>query len=67
MKAGAFDYCRPTTVAEALAILDEQDGSARVLAGGQSLVPMLNMRLVRPGIVVDLGGIAELDGVVASG
>ncbi|MFD7660546.1 FAD binding domain-containing protein, partial [Actinosynnema sp. NPDC059797] len=54
MKAAPFDYVRATTVEEALSALS---GGARVLAGGQSLVPLLNQRLVRPATVVDVNGL----------
>jgi CO/xanthine dehydrogenase FAD-binding subunit len=50
----AFDYLAPTSVDEALAVLAERREEAKVLAGGQSLVPILNYRLARPGIVVDI-------------
>lgn len=59
MKAPALDYLRPATVAEALAALAENDG-ARVLAGGQSLMPMLAMRLVPGGLLVDIGALPDL-------
>ncbi len=59
MKAASFDYVAPTTIAAALeALAGSEDG--RVLAGGQSLTPMLNLRLATPGLLVDIGGIAEL-------
>jgi carbon-monoxide dehydrogenase medium subunit len=59
MKAASFDYVAPTTVAAALeALAGGEDG--RILAGGQSLTPMLNLRLATPGLLVDIGGIAEL-------
>ncbi len=61
MKPAAFEYEAPTTVSEAIASLQGFDGDAQPLAGGQSLVPMLNMRLARPGLLVDLGRIAGLD------
>ena len=54
MKAAPFRSVRPTSLPQALAALAEADGEARVLAGGQSLVPMLNRRLVRPDTVVDV-------------
>lgn len=60
MKPVSFDFIRATTVAEATQVLAEFDGDARVLAGGQSLVPMLNLRLARPTAVVDISRIAEL-------
>ena len=61
MKPAPFEYLAPTTVDEAVTALREFDGEAKVLAGGQSLMPMLNMRLARPGLVVDLGRVQELD------
>ena len=67
MKPAHFAYHRPTTVAEAVARLDEHEGSARVLAGGQSLVPMLNMRLWRPSALVDINEVDELDDVRIEG
>jgi CO/xanthine dehydrogenase FAD-binding subunit len=62
-----FEYVAPTTVDEALAVLHEHREEAKVLAGGQSLVPLLNYRLARPRVVVDINGL-PLDGVrVADG
>lgn len=60
MKPAPFDYVRARTLDEALAALD---GDSKILAGGQSLVPMLNMRLVRPARLVDINAVAGLDGV----
>jgi CO/xanthine dehydrogenase FAD-binding subunit len=54
MKPAQFEYFAPETVAEAASILARYDGEAKVLAGGQSLVPLLNMRLARPQALVDL-------------
>ena len=54
MKPVAFRYERPESVEEAVALLAEHGDEAKVLAGGQSLVPMLNMRLARPSVVVDV-------------
>ena len=62
MKPPPFDYHRPRSLEDALAIL-EGDPDAKPLAGGQSLLPMLNFRLGRPSALVDLGGIAELAGI----
>jgi carbon-monoxide dehydrogenase medium subunit len=64
MKPPAFTYHRPETVAEALAVLAEVGHDGKVLAGGQSLVPLLNMRLAAPGHLVDVNWLAELDEVV---
>lgn len=58
MKAPAFAYARPATLAEAFALLEKP--GAKVLAGGQSLIPTLNMRLSSPELLVDIGGLKEL-------
>ncbi len=63
MKPAPFDYYAPTEVGEALAILAEHGDDAKLLAGGQSLMPMMNMRLATPQVVVDINRIAGLDGV----
>ncbi|HEV2824745.1 MAG TPA: FAD binding domain-containing protein, partial [Actinomycetota bacterium] len=63
MKPPPFDYHRPGTVAEALAVLAEVGHDGKVLAGGQSLVPLLNMRLAAPRHLVDVNWLAELDQV----
>jgi aerobic carbon-monoxide dehydrogenase medium subunit len=63
----AFDYVAPATVEEALAALAEAGEDAKVLAGGQSLLPVLRMRLAGPSTVVDLGNIAELRGIREDG
>lgn len=67
MIPSAFDYARPSTVQEAVRILSEAGEDAKVLAGGQSLIPVLRLRLAAPSLLVDLGGIAELRGVSESG
>lgn len=67
MKPAPFAYARPGSVEEALAILAEHGDEAKVLGGGQSLVPLLNMRLARPSVLVDLGGVAELIGITSNG
>ena len=58
-----FDYVAPTTVEEALAALTEHGDDAKVLAGGQSLLPVMRMRLNAPEVVVDLGRIDALRGI----
>ena len=58
-----FDYLAPTTVDEALTALAEHGDEAKILAGGQSLLPVLRMRLNAPEVVIDLGRIPELRGV----
>jgi CO/xanthine dehydrogenase FAD-binding subunit len=60
VKPAKFEYHAPASVGEALAILERYDGEARVLAGGQSLVPMMNFRLAQPRAIVDLNRIAGL-------
>lgn len=65
MKPAPFEYTRPATLDEALATLARDD--AKVLAGGQSLVPALNMRLLRPAVLVDVNRIAGLDSVETTG
>jgi CO/xanthine dehydrogenase FAD-binding subunit len=61
VKPAPFLYLRPTTVAEALAALQEHGDEAKVLAGGQSLVPLLNMRFARPAVLVDVNRVGGLD------
>ena len=60
MKPAAFDYRRPATLDDAIAMLADSGPAGRVIAGGQSLGPMLNLRLARPEILIDITGIAEL-------
>ena len=60
MKPAKFEYHAPTSIDEALSILGRYDCEARVLAGGQSLVPMMNFRLAQPRAIVDLNRIGEL-------
>lgn len=60
MKPAAFRYHAPATVAEALVLLARHGSDAKVLAGGQSLVPMMNMRIARPEHIVDINRLAEL-------
>src|SRR3954469_14929471 len=62
-----FEYLAPTSVADAVAALAEHGDEAKVLAGGQSLLPILRMRLNAPGVVIDLGRIPELQGVSEDG
>ena len=61
MKPAKFEYTAPRTTAEALSALAEYGDGAKVLAGGQSLVPLMNMRLARPEVIVDINEVAELD------
>lgn len=69
MTPAAFAYLRPNSLPEALAALSEHGDEASLLAGGQSLVPMMMLRMARPGVVIDLGGLrgeAGLDGLAAA-
>jgi aerobic carbon-monoxide dehydrogenase medium subunit len=61
MKPARFEYYAPQSLDEALALLGRFAGDARILAGGQSLVPLMNMRLARPNYIVDINRLAELD------
>ena len=61
MKPAPFDYHAPRTVAEAIELLAAHGDDAKVLAGGQSLVPAMNFRLARPAVLVDINRIGELD------
>jgi len=59
-----FDYVRPASVDEALRILTDREGEAKLLAGGYSLIPLLKLRLAQPGLLVDLRDVGGLDGIV---
>jgi carbon-monoxide dehydrogenase medium subunit len=59
----AFDYVRPSSLAEAVAALAEHGDEAKVLAGGHSLIPLMKLRLASPAVIVDLGRVQELRGV----
>jgi carbon-monoxide dehydrogenase medium subunit len=67
LKAAAFEYARPRDLAEALRLLAEGAGTAKALAGGQSLGPMLNLRLARPSLLVDVARLEELKGLSDAG
>jgi carbon-monoxide dehydrogenase medium subunit len=66
LKAPRFAYARPATVAEALAVLAEHGDEARILAGGQSLVPMLNLRVAAPHVLIDINRISGLAGIAVT-
>lgn len=67
MKPAPFEYFDPRAVDEAVALLETRGDEAKVLAGGQSLVPMLALRLARPSAVIDINRVAGLDGVRQDG
>jgi aerobic carbon-monoxide dehydrogenase medium subunit len=66
MKLPPVDYEAPATVSEAVALLAEHGDEASVLAGGQSLIPLLALRLAHPAVLIDINGIDELSGVSAT-
>ena len=63
MKPAPFGYADPATVDEALDVLAAEGEGAKVLAGGQSLIPLLSMRLAAPTTLVDINRVAGLDGI----
>jgi len=67
MKPPRFDYLAPSSLDEALGLLDRHGAQAKVLAGGQSLVPLLNFRLARPAYLVDLNEIGGFGGIQMDG
>jgi aerobic carbon-monoxide dehydrogenase medium subunit len=67
MKASAFSYARATSVANALELLVAYGDKAKVLSGGQSLIPAMNLRLISPELIVDIGEITELRGIAVRG
>jgi carbon-monoxide dehydrogenase medium subunit len=67
MKAAAFAYQRPSDVNAALALMAGADGVTKIIAGGQSLGPMLNLRLVEPDLIIDIAGLSELKQANRSG
>jgi carbon-monoxide dehydrogenase medium subunit len=66
MKAAAFAYARATSVDEALKLLAAHGEKAKLLSGGQSLVPAMNLRLISPELLVDIGGLDELRGIAVT-
>lgn len=66
MKPAPFSYARPATLPEALSLLSEHGDEAKILAGGQSLIPVMNFRLAQPSVVVDVNRVAGLDHLEAT-
>jgi carbon-monoxide dehydrogenase medium subunit len=66
MKPASFKYFRPGSVSEALALLSENQDDCKILAGGQSLVPAMNFRLLRPAIIIDINELKELSAIKAT-
>jgi carbon-monoxide dehydrogenase medium subunit len=67
MKASAFSYARASSVDEALSLLAQHGDQAKILSGGQSLMPALNLRLSAPEWIIDINGISDLRGVTVAG
>ena len=67
MKAAAFDYVKPKALHEALSLLEEAGEDARLIAGGQTLLATLNMRLSEPSVLIDITDVAELKGISVVG
>jgi carbon-monoxide dehydrogenase medium subunit len=67
VKPTPLEYARPASLEEALELLADHGDEAKVLAGGQSLVPLLNMRLARPALLVDINRVGDLDNVARDG
>ena len=67
MKASAFAYARATSVINALELLAVHGDKAKVLSGGQSLMPAMNLRLISPEFIIDIGELAELRGIAING
>lgn len=67
MKAAAFDYARPASLGEALDLLRRHGDAAKIVSGGQSLVPALNLRLLAPDILIDIGRLDALRGIAVEG
>ena len=67
MKAAAFDYAKAASVEAAIDLLREHAGSAQILAGGQSLMAMMNLRLAQPGMLIDISGIDSLKSITVDG
>src|SRR2546428_12533119 len=67
MFPAAFDYRAPTSLGEVLELLRQHGDEAKVMAGGQSLIPLLKLRLASPALVVDLGRVPGMIGIERSG
>ena len=67
MKPAAFEYVRPGSLNEALQALSYHANNAKILAGGQSLVPMMNLRMVHPAVIIDINRVPGLDGIRTDG
>ena len=66
MKPPRFQYACPETMPEALRLLSEHVGDAAILAGGQSLMPMLNLRIAQPAMLIDINRVSDLDAIICA-
>jgi carbon-monoxide dehydrogenase medium subunit len=66
LKPCTFEYVRAKNVSDALLALGDADGEGKILAGGQSLIPLMNLRLARPAVLVDVNGAEELEGAAGA-
>ncbi|MFL5515239.1 MAG: FAD binding domain-containing protein, partial [Gemmatimonadales bacterium] len=64
MIPGQFDYVRPGNLDEALRILKDREGEAKILSGGYSLIPLLKLRLAQPTVLVDIQAVGGMDGII---
>jgi carbon-monoxide dehydrogenase medium subunit len=64
MYPSRFEYAAPDSLDDAVSVLAQHEGDAKILAGGQSLIPLLKLRIASPGVLVDINGIEELHGIV---
>ena len=67
MKAADFNYVRPNTLEEALSLVSKADDDIVVMSGGQSLIPMMNFRLVEPSSLIDISKLSELQKIEEQG
>jgi CO/xanthine dehydrogenase FAD-binding subunit len=67
MKPAPFEYMAPNSLGEALGLMQEHGFDAKILAGGQSLLPMMNFRLAQPSLLVDINGVAEMNRIQRDG
>jgi len=67
LKPARFDYCRPVALNDVFELLERHGDEARLIAGGQSLVPMMNLRMARPSVLIDLAAVPGLAGIRLDG